>query len=274
MPPLDPPIQDLISRILTVSVADRITISQIKAHPAFRIGLSPTYILPKPLPLPQGIEPIDVKNVDSVLLRILTSIGYTSEDEINEELTSPDHTMAKIFYLMYNRIVSLDSIPWSGTDSFRQEETEDLFMMTPRPIAINQSNIDSFGRRRVHHESVESMIQSYAHAADWASVNPIADNEENEIIQQEFTDIQMSVEHLAEEMQNFLLDVYEYFYQSDTQFFIRRNDSNLYITLTIEPQAPGLVSILAVKVRGKGDDFTRFITELSQYITSILENQI
>jgi len=134
MPSLPYDIQDLISRMLTVSVADRITMDQIKAHKAFHLGLPDGYQLPKPLPLPYNIDPIDLNKVDTTLLNILHSIGYQNDQQIKDELTAPGQTMAKVFCLMYNRLVTLQ-IPWPEI-STDDQIPEDAFMMTPKAVTM------------------------------------------------------------------------------------------------------------------------------------------
>ena len=80
MPDFPPDIKDLISRMLQVDPAKRITIEQIKHNRAFRIDLPRRYTIPSPLPKITKIDPIDINQVDEAVIGALIDICllYTS----------------------------------------------------------------------------------------------------------------------------------------------------------------------------------------------------
>jgi BR serine/threonine kinase len=76
MPELPAEIQNLISAMLTLDPKSRFRIAEIKEHEAFRLGLvSPNYVLPSPLPIPQLPDPMDRSCIDESIIRLLSAIG-------------------------------------------------------------------------------------------------------------------------------------------------------------------------------------------------------
>ena len=116
MPPFPSAIQDLIRKMLTVDPSKRITIDDIKAHPAFRAGLSPLYVVPSPIPFPSLSPAVDPSSLSRDVLDVLSHIGFSS-DELSAQLKSADPTPAKVFLSMVNRTLDLESLPWEHAHS-------------------------------------------------------------------------------------------------------------------------------------------------------------
>jgi BR serine/threonine kinase len=126
MPDFLPEIQSLISAMLTVDTTARITLEQIKQHPAFRIGLlDPTYVLPTPLPIPVLVDPIPIVSVAPPVLKLLEQIGFSGDDELQTELESPGPSMAKVFHHMLTSRHSLGDLPWA------EQAAPDVFEIAP-----------------------------------------------------------------------------------------------------------------------------------------------
>jgi serine/threonine protein kinase len=89
-------VRELIARILAVNPASRFSIKQIKAHPAFRIGLPEDYELPEPLPMPPCRQAFACDGLPESIVSELRAIGYDDGQLINE-LSSSDSTEAKLF---------------------------------------------------------------------------------------------------------------------------------------------------------------------------------
>lgn len=117
MPDFPEPVKDIIAKMLCVDVQHRITIKQIKQHPAFHLLLPDDYVYPTPLPPPTILDPINPSQVDPLIIQILHQIGFTDE-ELREDLTSSQGTKAKAFCFMLARRMSYDNLPW---DDQRQE---------------------------------------------------------------------------------------------------------------------------------------------------------
>ena len=100
--------------MLQVDPDQRISISGIKNHPAFSIGIPNNYIIPTPLPLPLLTDPVDTSNLHDSVLKNLQRIGYTNRDELLHDLSSNEHTMAKVFHFMLTNRTSLAQLPWDS----------------------------------------------------------------------------------------------------------------------------------------------------------------
>jgi BR serine/threonine kinase len=97
---LDPSVVDLIQHILIVDPAKRMTITQIKAHSAFRIGLPESYVVPTPLPLPRMHDRVELSDADTATLGVLQQIAFPDLHELRAQLTSDGSNMAKVFFAM------------------------------------------------------------------------------------------------------------------------------------------------------------------------------
>lgn len=117
MPDFPPAIQDIIRRMLTVDPTQRITIAEIKEHPAFRLLLPQNYIVPVPLPSPIIEEPIDITKVDPTLIDLLIQVGFT-EDEVKESLAADHHTVGKAFLMLVSHFISFDMLKWGDQPGF------------------------------------------------------------------------------------------------------------------------------------------------------------
>lgn len=116
MPDFPDPVKDIIARMLCVDVQQRITIEQIKRHPAFRLLMPGDYIYPTPLPPPIVCDPIDPSIISEQIIEVLHQIGF-SDEELHVELTSNESTKAKAFCFMMARRMSFDCLPWGGKDA-------------------------------------------------------------------------------------------------------------------------------------------------------------
>lgn len=113
MPNLSSDFQDLISKMLQVDPKCRITLSEIKQHPAFRRGLIHEYECPVPQPLPRDLPKYDINTLSDTAIDVLKQLGLT-ESEIEEEVTSDDNTPVKMFCYMLESRISFDSIDWES----------------------------------------------------------------------------------------------------------------------------------------------------------------
>ena len=111
-----PDVKDLISRMMTVDPETRITIEEIKRHPAFSFGLPRIYRLPTPVPLPSLEEPFDIDAIPQAALETLEKIGIGIE-EAEEGLMSHGTNVSKVFVNMFLRRMLLAELPWSEASS-------------------------------------------------------------------------------------------------------------------------------------------------------------
>jgi BR serine/threonine kinase len=117
MPAFAADVQDLVRKMLTVDVKQRITIRQIKTHPAFRRGLDPCYVLPSPLPFAPFTEPLNVANIPAEVLEILKQIGFRDRRDLIGQLESRENPIAKVFVALLMGTTDLEQLPWTCAQS-------------------------------------------------------------------------------------------------------------------------------------------------------------
>lgn len=124
MPDFPSDIINLIQNLLVVDPNGRLTIEQIKEHPAFRRNLDPLYVLPTPIPDVTTLHQVDLSSIPIEIKKVLVQMGFTDEAELNNQLKSPDATMAKSFVAMLTAQLDLDLLPWDELALGVIEETE------------------------------------------------------------------------------------------------------------------------------------------------------
>jgi BR serine/threonine kinase len=258
----DTDIVDLISKILQVDVNQRMTIDDIKNHPAFRSGLPEIYILPTPIRLTEWTEPVEF---DSVIcesfVTMLLSIGYHSLEEIQSELNSTIHTPAKTFYRMWTRSMSVETLPWPSLEGRTLLDWD--CMMSPRMFVQSGTPGEPFGRARrvMDPGSLQSPdpIHSLATRAEWVPV-------EQGIPQPaQFTGILIDLAELMCSIQVWLRQQdFEFFHPDDLQFIIRQTRkefpvvAQIQVIFTIKGQMIGNIQELQLGVWGLASDMTEF----------------
>ncbi|KAH0789483.1 CAMK family protein kinase [Histomonas meleagridis] len=274
MPPFQPEVQDLISRMLCVDVKSRITISQIKSHPAFLMGLPKGYQVPTPLPNPTVSTPIELTPNDLPFMHLLRSIGYNSDDEIIEELTSNEYTSAKMFYQMYNHNTLLDSLPWydesDGTMIVGPSEIEQALMMPPRQFAAIGNIYDPFAKKKVLVESIGSVHtpQSFVQRPDWDTT---ALPKMSTDIEQMLIGIQLPLEELMLFLQKQLTSCrIKWFHFSDTEMVAKRLETDMLLTLTASYESPEVLTLCVLLLHGQKEEFEVLIKMLERGLNEVL----
>ena len=106
MPNFPEPIKDIIRKMLCVDVKQRITIDQIKKHPAFHFLMPKDFIYPSPLPLPNITETYDLDQINPEIIDVLAQLGFNDKNKLREELMMGQTTKAKSFiFLMLKRLI-------------------------------------------------------------------------------------------------------------------------------------------------------------------------
>jgi serine/threonine protein kinase len=169
MPDLDPDVQDLLARLLTVDPAWRITIPEIRGHPAVTAGLPDDYRLPSPLPLPHIARPIVVGVNDEVFIEIVEHIGFTSRSDVIEQLAAEGSNMAKVFFNMLSQPFDCGSIPWPADHPFIHPVDPD-FVCDGLPVLSEQE--DSIRNLRIGLVELMAAIQRHLDAAEFVWYHP------------------------------------------------------------------------------------------------------
>lgn len=261
MPELPDSIQDLISRMLTVSVEKRITIREIQNHPAFRIGLPDNYIIPKQLQIRHFRCSIDPSTVGCEFFVILKNLGYNDDEEIKQELIKPSFTAAKAYYLMFDKRFAYKSIEWTNSDSDDQRE---IFNKDPQiNCCLNDQIERKFDRNFV-------VIRP-----NWfVVVSHDLNNNEERNLEHEFKDIQIKLEYLMKEMQLFLTkNDFKWFHKSDIELIVKSSKSDMCVILTCSYQSIAVIKLNLMLIQGTEERFNEFIREINTCISSLNQNE-
>jgi BR serine/threonine kinase len=231
MPDFPPPIQSLISGMLTLDPKARIGITQIKEHEAFRIGLSsPQYCLSTPLPMPNLPDPVPLADVDEDVVALLTAIGYTAET-LADDFAAEGNTMAKVFLQRLTVAQSLDKLPWSA--DLRPPGAVDL-IMSPHVMPFASSSPDAFALRPMH--GVETPFgESVAERPQWANFTP---GQYKSDLMQPCVDIAMPLDALMAKMQILLTSLnFQWFHPDDRTLYGKGTDEGTYLCVKVEPSS-------------------------------------
>lgn len=255
MPNFATEIQDLIYRMLKVDPQERITISQIKEHPALRIGVPSLYVFPKPLTYLQKVTPLSIESLTDETRTIFKNLGLDDENHIKSELESEEFTVCKKFYMMLNQKLSFDFINW---DVNVDENETPISCMVSSGDAIPVEFISS---RKSSYSASYSLSQpsfsfygnglfdgdpyNHLHRSDTLKVSDIA------------------LENLASSIQNALSqNGHKYVYPDDMTFLVRTLENEDYVVhLTKKGNDVINVDVLAVSVD------TRLFSEFFELIS-------
>lgn len=243
MPPtLNPNVQDLISKMLVVDPSKRITLEEIKKHPAFRVNLPEEYILPTPLPLPLINESINPSDIQPQLLKVMKQIGYKDDQELANDLKEEGQTMAKVFHYMLTRQTDIASLPWEtsshhihiqknlSTQSISENQENQTDNSINSEVKELQGSNDDVIDNRPSKPSFGS-VYSLATKTDWAIGDSITISYEQE---ESINSIHANVALIMTKIEMLLDDLnYEWFHPDDWTIISRvlnRDDSNSLLT--------------------------------------------
>jgi hypothetical protein len=258
-----PDVKDLVSKMLELDPCRRITIEQLKAHPAFLANLPRDYTLPRPLPVPTGGE-LDQSAIPSDLIDILRGIGYDSDDEIVAELLSEERTNAKIFYEMYSERITGDSfvdmLPWDG---MAQVSPDEPLTQSPQvfPEAGSVNAADAFARRRKMPDIQSPDVRSLASKVDyWGGI-------QEEDRGATLTEIATELPVLMAAMQLFLSgSQFAWYHQSDLEFLARAKRVDLVVKIQVRYIREDLLEMSVAQKRGNAEVFGEFVAELTEFL--------
>ena len=270
MPPFSDQAKDLISRLLTLDPASRITIPQIKQHPFFRMNLPYDYVPPTPIPFPNFVQPIDPSTVSYDIIDILKKIGYNDEQELRNDFISSTHSMAKVFYYMLTTRVSFDQLDWSlSVDANAQHQNhpnEEEIMLNPteQSFTVNVAGSDPFHRYGSSDQSLEAG-NSFANAADWS----VPDTPPMDIIQT--FEIRINGIFVAELMRLIQVIVrnfgMQWFFPDDFTIISRSEQTGGYIIFQCANQQSEIDILLTLQLfEGNLEEFTHVCRAVEEII--------
>ena len=225
MPEFPPIFKDLISKMLQIDPANRITIKQIKEHPAFRFGLPDEYIFPVPLPIPYLPEPVNVN--DNLTLTLLQQIAYTDKQELYNDLTKNGPSMAKVFCNMLTKNISVEDLPWHKDEDVVYMD-EGSFLIAPDSFSIQQSFYQS--------PCVQSLDGfSLTKPVGWANVST---SEYKYDVAQPFIGINLPLEYVLTKIQKMLkAENFEFFHPDDMNIISKRAADMMYLAIKVKRES-------------------------------------
>jgi BR serine/threonine kinase len=264
------PVRDLISRMLHVDVTQRITMRQLKEHPVFRVGLPERYVVPQPLPIPHLTEPVPEDEIGDRIRQVLTSIGYESADDIRGELTSVQHTPAKVFYRMLSQLQMWEDLPWNNNEEFDDPRLDEFFMLSPKAIDQNEANLsDPLNRPRVDIGSLgNDSVRSLARRPDWVVAWDVGvDGVEEE---REIPDIRMQLPTLMAELQDVISQSgFQWFHPNDSRLIVRASPGRFYGSIDAKNQSMDSFALIFTHRVGHINEFERLLSVVGERLITI-----
>jgi len=237
MPPFPPDIQNLVECMLTVDPNARISLAQIKQHPAFRIGYgSKAYILPTPLPIPLLVDPIPVESIPEPVLSALRQIGFTDDDELRRDLESAEGSMVKVFYHMLTKNPR-DSVPWESSSS-PPALPLDVSVMIEGETIIEGDEVQSAPSTK------PSSPVSWSLPDERGRWTDVSKSEVTGELTQPYVDIFMPLDELLARIQAMLTELgIQWFHPDDFTVLARKADRSIDLMIMIKQQAAGYFSM-------------------------------
>ncbi|OHT00316.1 putative CAMK family protein kinase [Tritrichomonas foetus] len=231
MPDFPDPIKDLIRGMLCVDVSQRITLKQIKQHPAFRLLMPQDYIFPSPLPQANITEPIDPSTLSPDIMTILHQIGFDNDNELRTELMADHHTKAKQFLFLVLRRVSFYNLPWGGKT---------------RPAV----NLDIDPKTAINFDDPFLNNEKYQTGLKFEKCIPVEE-------------IDKKHEVIVTEIQKYLTENhYNWFYPHDLLILIRKEDESLDMFIRFEYLPAQKIMMKLFLVRGDEAEFDKFASDV------------
>ena len=260
MPPDFPAdIADMIRRMITVDPTKRITIDQLKAHPGFRRGLADGYVLPTPIPFNTYSSPIDIETVSTDMKNVLKQIGYTDEEELEEELRAPTNNMAKVFIAMLTEQLDLENLPWDqSSNSTENTLAAGGFMAAQKGIAApDTGDIDPFHRHKAMKPTNSMDVASMSVARPFFSleatpVTSVLKDVSTEVFGVSIWNVMAKVE---ETCTNF---GFQYFHPDPVTVYMRSKDGQCYMSVTTDFMLSDELTVSLVLHKGPEEQFQSF----------------
>jgi BR serine/threonine kinase len=232
---VNPTLRDLIARMLTVDPSARIKMTDIKAHPAFRMNLPGAYMLPVPIPLVSIWRPICMDDVSDDIRNSLERIGVNAA-ELTTALDDAEMNMVKVFVMILSRKVEMAQLPWNH--AIVGVKHSEIGTASDIPFArICYSKI----LPKEHHEMVHSLGPpgSFARRPDWA----LFDQDVSEFdVDQTFGPTNLRPATLLTMLQGVLVQDDFRFFHPDDFLLIGKNDGAGFVQITLSYVSPDAIS--------------------------------
>ncbi|OHT06535.1 putative CAMK family protein kinase [Tritrichomonas foetus] len=268
MPPFPSDIQDLIKHLIVVDPKQRLTIDQIKAHPCFRRGLEVNYQLPRPIPDLSHEQPIDPTTLPQEIMKILTQIGFSDDKELNDELTSTENTMAKVFVSMLTVKLDFEKLPWDQSSKVTNSKSLDSnsFMFQSKKLMNNTDDpFHRHGEVRQMQQSLE--MQSLATRPNWMCDDPDSTMVTSVLKVSTKCFYGKSIWLVMSRSQEAANDCgLQWFHPNPMIIYARTADGNFYVSITASYKEQDEIMINAKLHKGEENQFSDFTDRLYQAV--------
>ena len=270
MPDLPDPVKDLLSKLLTVDPAARISLERIKRHPAVREGIPRRFACPTPLPMPSVMSPIEPGNVDEEVLRLLRQVGFRSDEELFADLRSHEGNLAKVFCIMLANRMDMDTVPWP-TEFKENEEAvvvdADL-RVEHEPLNYSFETATPFVIPG-HGNEESASVYSLAEKASWDPRNNVDVVDASKNVSN-LSDIAQPMEFVVAAMQQALNESgFDWFYPNDLLILARRQQDKTDVIVNIECQTETTLKVALHFLQGNVIIFNDLVASVIQGINDL-----
>jgi BR serine/threonine kinase len=243
---LHPDVQDLLRKMLTVDVNQRITIDEIKTHPAFLYGLPGTYVIPTPFRLTSLNEPIDPSCLTKSILDVLKRIGIDS-NECKQSLAKEGMNIVKEFVDLILQRTHLDDLPWENAITELSNRVE-MNGFGDGFVTIDDLPMEDDSM------SFSEVPKSFASRAVWLPSTPKVDFEASDV----FGPSTNHLVHVMADVQKMLVDFSIPFIYPTDMLIIGKYEDDTYIL--IEAECSDLGTFITVKAMGQTETVMSLIS--------------
>ena len=232
-----PDIKNLIQRMICVDVSNRITLEEIKQHPAFLKGMPGNYVIPTPIKLNNLTKPIDPESIPETVFLTLSRIGI-EEEEAKKALLSDESNQVKEFVDMAMQGIHMEDLPWENA-------VKDL---------PSRQGFEGFGEEVVTVEglpkpsftfSLSDVPQSLVTRPSWLPPVPQYNFQDSDV----FGPSSRPLVEVMAQLQEALLKAGLVFLHPNDMTLLAKYDDESYMRLDAEISEPGV--IVTVKLTGQ-----------------------
>lgn len=239
MPPFNPEFQDLIKRLLCLDPTKRITIPQIKQHPAFRFGISKTYILPAPISFPELSDPFDFQTISPDILYSLKQIGISNEDA-QTALAETTTNLIKVFTVLLTHQFKIEQLPWENAITADSDIQIDLTVSEGKTSKTSHFTGIRNDRLRITDSLSSDQGFSLAEQINWFASDTFKIEYEYE---DQFGPTDLEVTGVLSTVQKIISKFGFVFFHPNCISIIAKNETNTYLLIDVIFNSSGLFSL-------------------------------
>ena len=258
MPEFSPNVRDLIGRMMTRDVSQRITIPEIKVHPCFLSGLPKGYVLPQPV----DIRPVpEINEVPKQLIERVTEFGYRDEDEFRAALAAKGNNISKVLLGLFVRSANPDQFPWFPGQRLHSDVLQDASVMEPNIVAEERTNSnDRFGRHCTTCEDAQLLCEGDVSRPVWflsGTPNPTLKKQEFKVKARHW-DVLFKAQTQLNELG------LQWIHPNDQTIMFRTSDKDVYGTFSVRYESETVLNVSVALNSGSESIFNPIAEKLCQ----------